>query len=175
MKTWKEYLEKLYEVIDGIKEDAPANSAGSGNIAGIGVGPAGEPGIRPQARKRYKDKNKEDSAKRQLDFVNFVKRLGENYNISFSRGYSIGPSDQALSPIASMDSGDLQTAPSQNVYPHQIAANYRTQGVSTYKPFLTAKKQQYETWSQKYKDSIDCNNPKGFSQKAHCQGRKKKD
>jgi hypothetical protein len=31
-----------------------------------------------------------------------------------------------------------------------------------------------ENWSQKYKRSIDCNNPKGFSQKAHCQGRKKK-
>lgn len=31
-----------------------------------------------------------------------------------------------------------------------------------------------EKWSQKYKDSIDCNNPKGFSQRAHCQGRKKK-
>jgi len=29
-------------------------------------------------------------------------------------------------------------------------------------------------WSSKYKKSIDCNNPKGFSQKAHCQGRKKK-
>jgi len=25
-----------------------------------------------------------------------------------------------------------------------------------------------EKWSQKYKDSIDCNHPKGFSQKAHC-------
>lgn len=31
-----------------------------------------------------------------------------------------------------------------------------------------------EKWTQKYKRSIDCNNPKGFSQKAHCQGRKKK-
>lgn len=30
-----------------------------------------------------------------------------------------------------------------------------------------------EKWSQKYKRSIDCSNPKGFSQKAHCQGRKK--
>lgn len=30
-----------------------------------------------------------------------------------------------------------------------------------------------EKWSAKYKRSIDCNNPKGFSQKAHCQGRKK--
>jgi hypothetical protein len=31
-----------------------------------------------------------------------------------------------------------------------------------------------EKWSKKYKKSINCNNPKGFSQKAHCQGRKKK-
>ena len=30
-----------------------------------------------------------------------------------------------------------------------------------------------EGWSAKYKKSIDCNNPKGFSQKAHCAGRKK--
>lgn len=31
-----------------------------------------------------------------------------------------------------------------------------------------------EKWSGKYKRSIDCNNPKGFSQKAHCAGRKKR-
>lgn len=31
-----------------------------------------------------------------------------------------------------------------------------------------------EKWSEKYKKSIDCSNPKGFSQKAHCDGRKKK-
>lgn len=30
-----------------------------------------------------------------------------------------------------------------------------------------------ESWSAKYKRSIDCNNPKGFSQRAHCQGKKK--
>lgn len=30
-----------------------------------------------------------------------------------------------------------------------------------------------EEWSDKYKRSINCNNPKGFSQRAHCQGRKK--
>jgi hypothetical protein len=28
-------------------------------------------------------------------------------------------------------------------------------------------------WTKKYKNSIDCNNPKGFSQRAHCQGKKK--
>ena len=31
-----------------------------------------------------------------------------------------------------------------------------------------------EKWSKKYKRSIDCSHPKGFSQKAHCAGRKKK-
>ena len=32
-----------------------------------------------------------------------------------------------------------------------------------------------EKWSEKYKRSIDCSHPKGFSQKAHCAGRKKTD
>jgi hypothetical protein len=30
-----------------------------------------------------------------------------------------------------------------------------------------------EGWSQKYKSSINCSHPKGFSQKAHCAGKKK--
>jgi hypothetical protein len=31
-----------------------------------------------------------------------------------------------------------------------------------------------EKWSEEYKKSIDCNNPKGFSQKAYCKGKEKK-
>ena len=34
-------------------------------------------------------------------------------------------------------------------------------------------KKKNEGWSKKYKKSIDCSNPKGFSQKAHCGGKKK--
>jgi len=30
-----------------------------------------------------------------------------------------------------------------------------------------------ESWSAKYKRSIDCSHPKGFSQRAHCQGKRK--
>jgi hypothetical protein len=30
-----------------------------------------------------------------------------------------------------------------------------------------------EKWTQKYKNSINCSDPKGFSQKAHCAGKKK--
>jgi len=31
-----------------------------------------------------------------------------------------------------------------------------------------------EKWSKGYKKSIDCSHPKGFSQKAHCAARKKR-
>jgi hypothetical protein len=39
----------------------------------------------------------------------------------------------------------------------------------------TEESQDYieEKWSQKYKRSINCANPRGFSQRAHCAGRKK--
>jgi len=31
-----------------------------------------------------------------------------------------------------------------------------------------------EKWTKKYKKSINCSNPKGFSQKAHCAARRKR-
>ena len=40
-------------------------------------------------------------------------------------------------------------------------------------PIYVSTKPKNEDWSEKYKNSIDCNNPKGFSQRAHCQGKKK--
>lgn len=36
-----------------------------------------------------------------------------------------------------------------------------------------AKQGMAEGWSQKYKSSINCSHPKGFSQKAHCAGKQK--
>jgi len=36
-----------------------------------------------------------------------------------------------------------------------------------------SQEQLSEKWSQKYKSSINCSHPKGFSQKAHCAGKKK--
>jgi len=35
-------------------------------------------------------------------------------------------------------------------------------------------KEFQEEWSNKYKKSIDCSNPKGFSQRAHCEERRKR-
>jgi hypothetical protein len=39
--------------------------------------------------------------------------------------------------------------------------------------FQTQLDQINEKWTQKYKSSINCSHPKGFSQKAHCAGKKK--
>jgi Zn-dependent peptidase ImmA (M78 family) len=39
--------------------------------------------------------------------------------------------------------------------------------------YMALKPIVFEEWSKKYKDSINCSHPKGFSQKAHCAGRKK--
>jgi len=48
------------EMMDEIfSEDAPANSAGSGNVAGIGVGPDGEPGVSKKKQKEIQQKNKD--------------------------------------------------------------------------------------------------------------------
>ena len=46
--------------------------------------------------------------------------------------------------------------------------------INKFKDKLETKEEIDEKWSEKYKKSIDCSNPKGFSQRAHCQGRKKK-
>lgn len=42
-----------------LSEDAPANSAGSGAIAGLGVGQQGEPGVLLTARKKHKKRARE--------------------------------------------------------------------------------------------------------------------
>jgi hypothetical protein len=41
-----------------INEDAPTVNAGSGNIAGLGVGPQGEPGVSKKAQRRIQRKEK---------------------------------------------------------------------------------------------------------------------
>lgn len=38
---------------------------------------------------------------------------------------------------------------------------------------MQAKEFVTEKWSKKYKSSINCSHPKGFSQRAHCAGKKK--
>lgn len=49
-------MKKVYE--DGVGVGAPTNNAGSGGIAGIGVGPQGEPGVSPKVQKKRYGKSR---------------------------------------------------------------------------------------------------------------------
>ena len=53
------------EIINKMDE-TPANAAGSGAIAGIGVGPDGEPGVHPKKAMKHKKKMKK-TKKRYLE------------------------------------------------------------------------------------------------------------
>ena len=93
MKTFKEIREACWKgykqvgqkkkgdrmVPNCVPEEAPANAAGGGNIAGIGVGPDGEPGVMPKAAQKYKKKNKEDLKGRMTKFLSKFTTT-EDYN-----------------------------------------------------------------------------------------------
>jgi len=59
-----------------------------------------------------------------------------------------------------------ETKPSK--YTKKYKEIYGEENVKSFSEFVS------EDWSQEYKDSIDCSNPKGFSQRAYCQGQSKK-
>jgi thiol-disulfide isomerase/thioredoxin len=74
-----------------------------------------------------------------------------------------------------------QTSSPENVYKrlvrsekHATKSKNKTRHNKTKKNNKTRRKQRGGKWSKKYKDSINCSKPKGFSQKQHCKyGRNK--
>jgi hypothetical protein len=75
------------------------------------------------------------------------------------------PNEPRHSPWISPEGGGLWMVGAEDGYMIK-------QGPSALK-FLNDLLRTDEAWSQKYKKSINCDNPKGFSQRAHCAGRRK--
>lgn len=71
-------------------------------------------------------------------------------------------------PLMCLAVTDLIVGDSDNVF--SVSYNPQWQNLKKNKSNVTID----EKWTNKYKRSIDCSNPKGFSQRAHCQGRKKR-
>jgi hypothetical protein len=83
----------------------------------------------------------------------------------FDRSAEKDDDDPSAYKPAPGDKG-AKTKPSK--YTKKYDKMYGEESVKTFSDFML------ENWSQKYKDSIDCSNPKGFSQRAYCQGQEKK-
>lgn len=52
------HTQDINDLFEEVMSAAPANSAGAGNIAGIGVGKDGEPGLTKAQMRKYKKRNK---------------------------------------------------------------------------------------------------------------------
>lgn len=63
-----EYIKYVQENYD-IEEDAPTVNVGGGHIAGVGVGPDGEPGVKRKQQQKYKKANRKGVIKRFKDTV----------------------------------------------------------------------------------------------------------
>ena len=72
-----------------------------------------------------------------------------------------------------LDADSWQTGSPEENQAHEQAGIMMREFDKKFPKYLSAEPVMLpEAWSQKYKKSINCSNPKGFSQKAHCAGRK---
>lgn len=116
------------------------------------------------ARKRREDPNPERSGK--AINVNTKKKSNEGVAESYPKHQDLsGISTEKLKAYLAKQAKQSVPGEGSQVKRVQAELQRRSQGV--------AEEQLDEKWSQKYKDSINCSNPKGFSQKAHCQGKNK--
>lgn len=122
-----------------------ASSAGT-KVQGEAANPAQQAAIAIAMKKAGKKPKKESAIMKGIQF--------EGNDEEFHTGGSLG-------------------TPYPSTY-EQETLPYRTKGQKRTQAIAFEDEQIDEKWSEKYKKSIDCSHPKGFSQRAHCQGRKKK-
>jgi len=81
----KNFKELALDIVAKMEEDAPANAAGSGNIAGIGVGPDGEPGIDPKKAKKRKKEQGDEQDKISRKIKTMLMKNEDNNNVIFKQ------------------------------------------------------------------------------------------
>ena len=91
------------------------------------------------------------------------KKSGDRCTRIAKRKYDVWPSAYASGAVVKCRQGKIWKGVSENASDQEIDDALLLEEIEVLE----------EKWSDKYKRSIDCKNPKGFSQKAHCQGKKK--
>ena len=109
---------------------------------------------------KIKNQNKirRDDRKKMDNYLGIIMSDCRNTNLETRENY----------PLMCLAVTDLIVGDSDNVF--SVSYNPQWQNLKKNKSNVSID----EKWTKKYKRSINCNAPKGFSQKAHCQGRKKR-
>jgi hypothetical protein len=95
------------------------------------------------------------------------KKKGDRCTRIAKRKYKVWPSAYASGAVVKCRQGKIWKGISEDMSDEQIDDALLLEALQDIELIQ-------EEWSEKYKRSINCKNPKGFSQRAHCQGRKKK-
>jgi len=144
------------------------------------VGPL--PGDTPE-NKEYRDYlfNKTEPAARANEYKAWLKARGSNVNADMSSDEYKKAIDTLRKSNETNPDNTLGTdlefynTPQGEALFRGAKANTNKDDPTKNKPLTTPSVPTAiaETWSAKYKRSIDCKHPRGFSQRAHCAGRKK--
>ena len=116
---------KIVSPYTGLEEDAPTNSAGSGDVHGIGVGPQGEPGVNPKKKKKqilidrsgkidgrskaYREHRKKLETAREKRNNNRSSKFIENIKKKASE-VAYGHGFDTMKPMADISNRDLQAS-----------------------------------------------------------------
>jgi len=124
-----------------------------------------------QTAEKEADVTKDDIKKRLIDAIQQLeeakkKKAGDRCTRIAKRKYDVWPSAYASGAVVKCRQGKIWKGISESATDEEIDYALLLEEVEETNIIE-------EKWSEKYKRSINCKNPKGFSQKAHCQGRKK--
>ena len=178
-KGRSEYLMQMYgrddpelgRVLDKISQDVNEDTVdslkqGVGKAWNQVSGALGSLGKGTSAEELRKDHDKKQAEPKKPELTAFT----PNANVFREEAAGVGVVKNGNDPRYSMATMGDDNDVDASTLPKMTKGYQLTERYNKLREEL---EQVKEKWSAKYKKSINCNNPKGFSQRAHCQGRKK--
>jgi hypothetical protein len=148
---------------------------------------AKDPKVKKRLKKalEYAEKRKE-SSKKKTERLRSKKSYSDIHNLYKIASENISIEDLMSDPNTIIEFGDLTDLNNTNISPEEamqlgyMLAEHKFESkelgddlANDAKDYNKPRKGQKKRWSTKYKKNINCNNPKGFSQKQYCKRKKR--
>ena len=170
---WVRQVERILQDNQDVTEDS------SDGMSYRAAYVAGEIEYARQTGQPYQFEPEEDNLQFKLLVTKYLQQYGqqgvaEGFNGEYDD--EAGMADNNLETMKrSVDGLDSLIHPGDNLpeWCQEKIAVAKSMLVTVWDYMASEEQSVSEEWSQKYKNSINCSHPKGFSQKAHCAGKKK--